>query len=296
MSNPQAGGTIRNLLQGDEGQRMLDNITVGADGKLVMQEDPGNTARYAKVWSYDPAKDSLVQIGEHDNVRFSGAVPPFNQDEESSGVIDVTKLLGDGTNQAFLLDVQAHYTLADPALVEGGQLLAMYVDTPKNGDFGANAVNGSSSADTLFAFAGADTVRGGSGDDLLNGDDGDDIVSGNKGADNVRGGAGADTLYGGQGADTLYGEAGNDLASGDVGNDILFGGAGADRVALRSGGGTDWVGDFNSAEGDRIQIAPGVAYTVTSYLGQAVISIATGEQIGLAGVSIAQMGDWLLVA
>ena len=49
----------------------------------------------------------------------------ITQDEESSGIIDARRILGDGW---FLLDVQAHKTSSDPELVEGGQLLAMFID------------------------------------------------------------------------------------------------------------------------------------------------------------------------
>jgi hypothetical protein len=47
--------------------------------------------------------------------------------EESSGIIDVSSILGEGW---YLLDVQAHYPIAGE-LVEGGQLLAMYVPPGK---------------------------------------------------------------------------------------------------------------------------------------------------------------------
>jgi hypothetical protein len=48
-SNPAAGGTIRMLLDGTEGQQMLDNMTVTKDGKVLLQEDPGNQAHLAKI-------------------------------------------------------------------------------------------------------------------------------------------------------------------------------------------------------------------------------------------------------
>ena len=41
-SNPNSGGTIRMLLDGTEGQQMLDNMTVTKHGKVLMQEDVGN--------------------------------------------------------------------------------------------------------------------------------------------------------------------------------------------------------------------------------------------------------------
>jgi hypothetical protein len=67
-------------------------------------------------------------VGAHNPTFFdpSAGSPEFiTQDEESSGVIDAGRLLGPGW---FLLDVQAHTLSGDPELVEGGQLLAMFVD------------------------------------------------------------------------------------------------------------------------------------------------------------------------
>jgi len=63
----------------------------------------------------------------------AGVIPAstfLTQDEESSGIIDASDVLGNGW---YLLDVQAHLKSADPELVEGGQLLAMYIPTPKGG-------------------------------------------------------------------------------------------------------------------------------------------------------------------
>ena len=46
----------------------------------------------------------------------------LTQDEESSGIIPVSDILGEGW---YLLDVQAHYG-TDTELVEGGQLNALH--------------------------------------------------------------------------------------------------------------------------------------------------------------------------
>jgi Bacterial protein of unknown function (DUF839) len=134
-SNPAAGGTISMLLEGTETgdtrerYHMLDNITVNGDGQLILQEDPGNQPYLARVWLYDIATDTLTQVAEHDPARFAPPTPPpFSQDEESSGVIDISDILGQGW---YLLDVQAHYPNADAELVEGGQLLAMHVPPGK---------------------------------------------------------------------------------------------------------------------------------------------------------------------
>jgi RTX calcium-binding nonapeptide repeat (4 copies) len=127
-SNPALGGTIKMLLDGSEGHKMLDNMTVTKDGKLLLQEDPGNQAHIAKIWEYDPASDSLKVLAQHDPDRFVfGATNFLTQDEESSGIIDVTDILGSAGQNAFLFDVQAHYSITGE-LVEGGQLAVMYQD------------------------------------------------------------------------------------------------------------------------------------------------------------------------
>ena len=125
-SDPSQGGTIDMLLDGTEGQQMMDNITVDRRGHVLIQEDPGNQAHLAKIHRYHVASDELETVAQHDPERFDPlrADPLVTQDEESSGIIDVSSILGSGW---FLGDVQAHYTNADPELVEGGQLFALHV-------------------------------------------------------------------------------------------------------------------------------------------------------------------------
>jgi hypothetical protein len=130
-SDPAQGGTISMLLEGDETggtserYHQLDNMTANGRGELVLQEDPGNRPYLARVWRYDLANDALEPLAEADSRRFDPPTPePFTQQEESSGVIDVSDILGQGW---YLLDVQAHYAHSDPELVQGGQLLAMHI-------------------------------------------------------------------------------------------------------------------------------------------------------------------------
>lgn len=84
---------------------------------------------------------------------------------------------------------------------------------------------------------------------------GSGTITGTTGADVIGGSAGADMLYGGDGADRLYGGAGNDTLVGGAGNDTLIGGAGADRFVFAAGDGHDLIADFNSAQGDRIDLS-----------------------------------------
>ncbi|MFM9911167.1 MAG: choice-of-anchor I family protein [Chitinophagaceae bacterium] len=121
---PETGGTIEAVLTGTESnQRMFDNLSVDSKGYIHLQEDVGNQAHIGKIWQYNIATDSLMPIAYHDSTRFITGQPNFlTQDEESSGIIDVSDILGQGM---YLLVDQAHYgTTAE--LVEGGQLLAMY--------------------------------------------------------------------------------------------------------------------------------------------------------------------------
>lgn len=132
--NPEQGGTIEIVLHGDEGHKMLDNVTIDSFGRILMDEDPGNQSRVSKIWLYQTDTRELIEVARHNPKFFDPTILNnsafITQDEESSGIIDASDILGDGW---FLLDVQAHAVNAtDPELVEGGQLLAMYVD-PKIG-------------------------------------------------------------------------------------------------------------------------------------------------------------------
>jgi hypothetical protein len=129
-ANPAAGGTIDMVLDGTEGQRMLDNLTVNSFGQVLIQEDPGNNDRIAKLWRYNTATDKLVLLAQHDPERFTpGAAGFITQDEESSGIIDVSDILGAGW---YLLGVQVHKASADAELAEGGQLVALYFPNTSN--------------------------------------------------------------------------------------------------------------------------------------------------------------------
>jgi hypothetical protein len=119
------GGTIEIVLNGTPG-RMFDNITIDRFGRLLLQEDTGNDAHVSKIWLYGIDTGDLYQIAQHDPAVFlTGGARFLTQDEESSGIIDAQRVLGDGW---FLLDVQSHRASTDPELVEGGQLVAMFVD------------------------------------------------------------------------------------------------------------------------------------------------------------------------
>lgn len=141
IADPAAGGIVTMLLDGDEaGTQMFDNLCFDAYGRILIQEDPGNQAHAARIWSYEVGSGTLTEVAKHKDEIFgdyaSGAaigapIAGFTPDEESSGIIDTSAILGAGT---YLLVVQAHGTtkysdgtdipgIAD--VVEGGQLLRM---------------------------------------------------------------------------------------------------------------------------------------------------------------------------
>jgi hypothetical protein len=120
----ELGGTIEAVLTTDDGIRSLDNLTIDRKGNVLVQEDPGKTDHLAKIWHYDATSDKVTMVAEADPTRFLPNAPNFlTADEESSGIIDVSEFLGQGW---FMFGVQAHYPV-EPELVQGGQLLALYV-------------------------------------------------------------------------------------------------------------------------------------------------------------------------
>jgi Bacterial Ig domain/PA14 domain/Secretion system C-terminal sorting domain/Calx-beta domain/HYR domain len=122
-ATPELGGTIEAVLDGTEGGKMYDNLTTDKKGHVFLQEDVGNNAHIGLMWQYKTATDSLFKIAYHDSTRFISGAPNFlTQDEETSGIIDMSDILGQGM---FLFDDQTHYAIPGE-LVEGGQLLAMY--------------------------------------------------------------------------------------------------------------------------------------------------------------------------
>lgn len=121
LANPQNGGQIEALLDGTEGQQMMDNLTIDRFGNVLVQEDPGNQTHLARIWQYSIATDALTVIAEHSPAFFLGA-GALTQDEESSGIIDASSMIGPGW---FLLTQQAHYNVGGE-LVQGGQMLALY--------------------------------------------------------------------------------------------------------------------------------------------------------------------------
>ena len=149
IANPSAGGTIDLVIDGrtvaGEKVNMFDNITVNATtGHILLQEDVGGAAHNGKVWDYDPATNTLFKVAKHDGARFGdvgvAATAPFNNDEETSGIIDISSIMSASVlskgnpREAWYLSVdQAHYTSGiTTSQVEGGQLFTLHEIAPTN--------------------------------------------------------------------------------------------------------------------------------------------------------------------
>ncbi|MBK6522631.1 MAG: hypothetical protein IPG08_09985 [Sphingobacteriaceae bacterium] len=100
------------MLDGTEGQKMLDNMVFDNYGHIILQEDPGGQTHTAKVWQYKVSTDALTLLVDQDPVRFVTAGPNFlTIDEESSGAIDMQGILKSGW---FLMYDQVHSGLPVP--------------------------------------------------------------------------------------------------------------------------------------------------------------------------------------
>lgn len=149
LANPDLGGKIDLLINGrtvgGEKVNMFDNIAVNEKtGVIMILEDVGGAAHNGKLWDYDPATDTLFRVAKHDPARFGdvlvAATAPYNNDEEMSGIIDITSIMAGSSkhkgnpNEAWYISSdQAHYTSGiTTSQVEGGQLFIVHELAPTN--------------------------------------------------------------------------------------------------------------------------------------------------------------------
>jgi len=125
---------------------MFDNLSVNADGTISLLEDVGNAEHNGKTWLYSPLNGSMTLMTKFEPTLFGDidaagvfTAGSHTKDEETSGVIDVTRLLDrHDDNRYSLLVAQDHAKAADliskgfmngaanaAEMVEGGQLLLL---------------------------------------------------------------------------------------------------------------------------------------------------------------------------
>jgi Ca2+-binding RTX toxin-like protein len=134
-----------------------------------------------------------------------------------------------------------------------------------------------------WAHAKVRVRTGGERNDRLEGGEGPDDIQGRGGDDTIHGRGADDVLRGGRGADLIYGEDGADWIEGGRGDDTLVGGRGADTFSAFEGAGLDLVLDFSAQQGDRVELAPDLAFTVRQEGADTVIAFAGGRMV-LRGV------------
>jgi hypothetical protein len=128
---PEKGGEFSVALTAkDIGGQMFDNIAADGDGRILVDEDPGDNKFAAGIWLYDPRQpDKAVRIFDADPSRFVNHDSPgfMTEDEEQSGILEVTDALKsapwfDPGKRYYLGVAQAHKPHPEPELVEYGQL------------------------------------------------------------------------------------------------------------------------------------------------------------------------------
>ena len=130
MNQPEKGGAIKVVLNArDIGAQMFDNITVAGDGKVLLEEDPGDNPHMAAIWQFDPKTGKAEKVLKVVPDAFLDKNSPdfLTQDEENSGIIEITDLVRkapwfEANKRYFLGSLQVHLKSSDLELVEGGQL------------------------------------------------------------------------------------------------------------------------------------------------------------------------------
>ncbi|MFZ1469509.1 MAG: right-handed parallel beta-helix repeat-containing protein [Paracoccaceae bacterium] len=274
------GGLGNDTLYGDAG----DDVLSGGDGINHMYGGAGNDRYVAN------ATDVIFDSSGYDTVEIF--------QDEGDLVLDLANFVG---IESFELSANGKAEIVGSTAADTIQVTSRgaYID----GLGGNDMLTGGRYSDTLIGGTGNDTLFGGTTDtdlrDMIYGGDGNDSIDGAAGNDELNGGNGNDTVIGGLGSDTIIGNDGNDVLGGsggsdmmfgNGGNDVLNGGFGYDRLNGGAGAdsffhagvldhGSDWVQDYNAAEGDVLTV--GLAGATPA---QFQVNFNTTPGAGAAGV------------
>jgi hypothetical protein len=147
VSDPLKGGTLEMLLDGSEDIYLSkpDNLTIDNNGNILIQEDPGANDAVARIVAYRISDGAIGVVAKFKDQYFKkGGAEFITNDEETSGIIDVTSFLrknksDKATYFMFVaqvhsepvkarIDVTSDAAKADlAAAVEGGQWYTMKV-------------------------------------------------------------------------------------------------------------------------------------------------------------------------
>ncbi|MCE8545131.1 proprotein convertase P-domain-containing protein [Ruegeria pomeroyi] len=158
-------------------------------------------------------------------------------------------------------------------------------DTLNGGDGDDSILGGTSDddlRDIIYAGAGHDNIDAGAGNDLVYGQSGNDTIAGGFGVDELQGQEGDDVITGSAYSDLVFGGDGNDFVNGGFGHDRINGGSGADKFYHLGifDHGSDWVQDYNAAEGDVLVFGQAGATADQFQINLAHTANAEGERSG----------------
>ncbi len=241
------GGPGNDTLQGGEGHdvayfsgRWQDYI-IKAEGKAGTRLTAGQDLSAAPDGS-----DLLIEIEELVFANRQDALSVFLEEyDQTLNGSDADDMLETGMGENILRGGGGNDTLnagGGSDTVNGGDGDDMITAGPQHADLG----------DVIYAGTGDDIIDAGGGNDLVFGQEGNDTISGSFGADNLQGQNGNDVVAGGALSDLIFGGAGDDFLNGGFGFDRINGGDGADHFFHLgvAGHSSDWVQDYDAAEGD----------------------------------------------
>jgi Ca2+-binding RTX toxin-like protein len=288
LANALSGNIGNNLLVGGEGNDSLsggggnDNLSGGGDNDTL---DGGLGADWLQG---DAGTDTVILTP--DGV-WSGAYVGFN----------VGSPLTAGTGQTVSLTGMNRFS----DVVDGGSDTdTVQLTNGNDAYFLHDAFSGFTAGVGLAADVRgqASAARGLSIEQILAGGGNDliDLTSANYSIAGVTvdGGSGNDILWGNAGNDTLLGGEGNDTLFGGAGNDSLTGGSGADVFQfVQSGGGTDQITDFDTAQDKLVFHGMTSLSELTSQVVGADLALNwNGQSITLQGVTDAPNAGWVVLA
>lgn len=202
-----------------------------------------------------------------------------------------------------LVQAGANHTLS--AFIEN-LILTGTLNYTGTGNSLSNAITGNSGNNVLDGGTGADTLTGGAGDDTYYVDNVADTVveASGKGTDTIFSSVTYDlagrfievlqltgsaniNATGNSQSQTLIGNSGKNVLNGGAGNDILTGGLGADTFQFTSGFRADSITDFNSGQGDKIQLVGLGSYTLTQVGGDVTVDFGGGNIITVQSATVA---------
>ena len=232
FANGQSTMTARITINDDDGASTASSFVSLATSDVVLTPDPN------ELLVGTPGNDTLDGLAGNDTIRGLDSADSLNggtDDDSVDGGSGDDVVVGGAGNDTLIGGLGRDTLIGGDGddQIDGG---------PGNGDL----------RDIVYGGAGNDFIDGGYGNDELRGDAGNDSIAGGFGVDTVIGGTGDDVMTGSAFSDLIFGGDGSDFVNGGFGSDRVNGGDGADRffhVGV-TGHGSDWIQDFDHAEGD----------------------------------------------